>query len=195
MRINYTINNVYIINSRRVDSIINNIMSMSADKSKIMSETLNLKQLMDNPDDYVDNTKYIRDVKHSECIYIDICKIERLKAELFELRKESPDIFKDKLKIECSFLYTYYPDIFNRLCRDELNINIMSKLIQILKLIEDGLVDQHEGSVAVGKLLKELYVDSALKTSDNINKQYNAEPSPKVEFKHISWREYKTVHL
>jgi hypothetical protein len=33
---------------------------MSADKSQVMSETLNLKQLMDNPDEYVDNTKYIR---------------------------------------------------------------------------------------------------------------------------------------
>jgi hypothetical protein len=30
-------------------------------------------------------------------------------------------------------------------------------------LIEDGMVDQHEGSVAVGKLLKELYVDSMKK--------------------------------
>lgn len=167
---------------------------MSAEKSQIMSETLNLKQLMDNPDDYVDNTKYIRDVKHSEHIYIDICKMEKLKAELFELRKESPEDFKDKLKNECSFLYTHYADIFNRLCRDELNIHIMSKLIQILKLIEDGLVDQHEGSVAVGKLLKELYVDSALKTSENISKQYNNEPAPKAEFKPISWREYKIVH-
>jgi hypothetical protein len=48
---------------------------MSADKSQVMSETLNLKQLMDNPDEYVDNT-YIREVKHSEKIYIDICRIE-----------------------------------------------------------------------------------------------------------------------
>jgi hypothetical protein len=34
-----------------------------SDKSQVMSETLNLKQLMDNPDEYVDNTKYIREVK------------------------------------------------------------------------------------------------------------------------------------
>jgi hypothetical protein len=168
---------------------------MSADKSQVMSETLNLKQLMDNPDEYVDNTKYIREVKHSEKIYIDICRIEKLKAELFEFRKESPEEFKDKLKSECPFLYTYYADIFNRLCRDELNIGIMSKLIQILKLIEDGMVDQHEGSVAVGKLLKELYVDSAMKTADNIDKRNNAEPvAAKAEFKPISWREYKVVH-
>jgi hypothetical protein len=61
---------------------------MSADKSQVMSETLNLKQLMDNPDEYVDNTKYIREVKAQEKIYIDICRIEKLKAELFEFRKD-----------------------------------------------------------------------------------------------------------
>jgi hypothetical protein len=56
------------------------------------------------------------------------------------------------------------------------------------------MVDQHEGSVAVGKLLKELYVDSAMKTADNI-KRNNAEPvAAKAEFKPISWREYKVVH-
>jgi hypothetical protein len=57
------------------------------------------------------------------------------------------------------------------------------------------MVDQHEGSVAVGKLLKELYVDSAMKTADNIDKRNNAEPvAAKAEFKPISWREYKVVH-
>jgi hypothetical protein len=38
--------------------------------------------------------------------------------------------------------------------------------------------------VAVGKLLKELYVDSAMKTADNIDKRNNAEPvAAKAEFK------------
>jgi hypothetical protein len=78
-------------------------------------------------------TRSIREQK----IYIDICRIEKLKAELFEFRKESPEEFKDKPNPSVRF-YTYYADIFNRLCRDELNIGIMSKLIQILKLIEDG---------------------------------------------------------
>jgi hypothetical protein len=55
---------------------------------------------MDNPDEYVDNTKYTR-----QKIYIDICRIEKLKAELFEFRKESPEEFKDKLKSECPFLH------------------------------------------------------------------------------------------
>jgi hypothetical protein len=79
---------------------------MSADKSQVMSETLNLKQLMDNPDEYVDNTKYIREVKHSEKIYIDICRIEKLKAELFEFAK-SPRR-SSRINSNPSVLYTYY---------------------------------------------------------------------------------------
>jgi hypothetical protein len=46
-------------------------------------------------------TRICGKAKHSEKIYIDICRIEKLKAELFEFRKESPEEFKDKLKSEC----------------------------------------------------------------------------------------------
>jgi hypothetical protein len=110
---------------------------MSADKSQVMSETLNLKQLMDNPDEYVDNTKYIREVKaQREDLYR--CRIEKLKAELFEFRKESPEEFKDKLKSESVFTritQTYY--------QQSERISYRYKLIQI-QLIEDGMVDQHE---------------------------------------------------
>jgi hypothetical protein len=76
---------------------------MSADKSQVMSETLNLKQLMDNPDEYVDNTKYIREVKAQREDLYRYLQDRELKAELFEFRKESPEEFKDKLKSECPF--------------------------------------------------------------------------------------------
>jgi hypothetical protein len=70
----------------------------------------------------------------------------------------------------------------------------MTKLLIVLKLIEDGKVNQHEGSVMVGKVLKELYVDSALKRGDNLNAENDSEPAPSVG-KPISWKEYKTAHL
>ena len=38
-----------------------------------------------------------------------------------------------------------------------------------LKAIEDGDKDQHEASFTVGKLLKELYKDSALRKADKLN--------------------------
>ena len=70
----------------------------------------------------------------------------------------------------------------------------MGGLLGVLNMIEDGKVDQHEGSVMVGKLLKELYVDSALKRSENLDK--TNESAEVVEKKDavnkISWEEWKT---
>jgi hypothetical protein len=63
-------------------------------------------------------TRSIREVKaQREDLYR--CRKEKLKAELFEFRKESPEEFKDKLKSE-SVLYTYYADIAYQ--QSELNI-------------------------------------------------------------------------
>ena len=47
--------------------------------------------------------------------------------------------------------------------KDELNLNILGAFIRKLKEIEDGVTDQHEASVHIGQILKEMYVDSALK--------------------------------
>jgi hypothetical protein len=91
------------------------------------------------------------------------------------------------------FLYTYYTDIFHRLMKDELNLKIMSQLLRTLKMIEDGNIDQHEGSVIVGKILKELYIDSAVRHGDNLDKKHEQEnPAPKKEDgKTISWKDWK----
>jgi hypothetical protein len=62
-----------------------------------------------------------------------------------------------------------------------------------LQSIEDNKVDQHEGSVMVGKILKELYIDSATKRADNINKEHELEKIPFMESKKISWKEYKQI--
>ena len=75
------------------------------------------------------------------------------------------------VKTECTFLYTNYTDIFHKLIKDELDLTIMTKLLTILKMIEDAKVDQHEGSVMVGKILKEMYVDSATRELDHLNEQ------------------------
>ena len=55
-------------------------------------------------------------------------------------------------------------------------------------------MDQHEGSVMVGKLLKEVYVDSALRRADNLDKQYESEEKPTLyDGKQISWKSYKST--
>ena len=86
-----------------------------------------------------------------------------------------------------------YFDLFNRVAANEIDLDIMENFLKVLKKIEDGEIDQHDGSVEIGKLLKTLYIDSALKRGDNLDKKYNAEKKevPKQETKNISWKQYK----
>ena len=53
---------------------------------------------------------------------------------------------------QCSFLSSQYTDIYNKLYKNELNLEILYKFILELKAIEDGDKDQHEASFSVGKL-------------------------------------------
>ena len=111
------------------------------------------------------------DLKHSLKIRDDIRKIELLKIDKSNLYESEPDTFRELASTHASFLFTNYSDIFNRILKNELNLDIMGGLLGVLNMIEEGKVDQHEGSVMVGKLLKELYVDSALKRSENLDKE------------------------
>lgn len=153
-------------------------------------ERLNLKKLM-NELDYVDNTDTIRRLKHSSKIRDNIKKLEQLKVEHSEIRISSPEQFFNIVQEECEFLYNNYTDIFRRLMNDEVNITIMSKLLIVLKLIEDGQMDQQEGSARVGNILKELYLDSAVRRADALDKEHNQEKEPTNNGKDISWSKYK----
>ena len=84
-------------------------------------------------------------------------------------------------------------DIFHRFIKDELDLEIMTKLLIVLKLIEDEKVDQNEGSVMVGKVLKELYVDSALKQAEHLDNKTSVTDVPlmPVPVKPLTWKEYK----
>ena len=66
--------------------------------------------------------------------------------------------------------------------------------MDVLRQIEDGQLDQHEGSFLVGTILKELYVDSALKKSKKMDDLYEKD---KVEQKqpeiNITWKQFKKI--
>jgi len=153
-------------------------------------ERINLKGLI-NQSDCENNTDQIRRLKHSERIRDDIRKLERVQRDNAALMESNPDEYMNVCKRECSFLFNNYTEIFNKLMKDELDINIMAKLLVVLKMIEDEKVDQHEGSVLVGKILKEMYVDSAIKRADHLDKEHGEEKPEKVAGKEISWRQYK----
>jgi len=136
-----------------------------------------------------DQTELIRELKHSQILKNDINALILLKAKY----RDDPDQLLLESMSECNFLFTYYTDIYNKIKKDEIDLNILSKFIDVLKKIEEGEMDQHEGSFAVGTLLKELYVDSALKKADKLDKEH-ASDKPQFEYKepvNISWKQYK----
>ena len=153
-------------------------------------ERLNLQKLVSEMDS-VDNTSHIRKVKHSIVLRDEIRKFDTFKQKNVDMQINDPAKYLTMCQAEVPFLFNNYTDIFNRLVKDELNLEIMTKLLIVLKLIEDGKVDQNEGSVMVGKVLKELYVDSALKQADHLDQKNEIVTEPVIETKPISWKEYK----
>ena len=157
-------------------------------------EKLNLKKMLAQNQDYVDHTEDIRRLKHSGVLLDGMRDIEKLKRANREMQQTNLDQFTEMCKLAAPVLYNLYTDIFHKLVKDELNLVIMVKLIRVLELIEQGQVDQNEGSVMVGKILKELYVDSAMRLGDKLDKEHetsNPTHVQKTEPKNISWRTWK----
>jgi hypothetical protein len=137
-----------------------------------------------------DQTELIRNLKHSQVLRNEINNMILIKAKH---RGNDAKITEECIQ-ECSFLYTYYTDIFNKVKKDEIDIHILNKFLDVLRKIEDGQLDQHEGSFLVGTLLKELYVDSALKKAEKLNEQAeNVVVNCKKAENEISWKQFKMM--
>lgn len=164
-----------------------------------MDDTARLQlQKMITANNVEDNTNLIRQLKHSVLLQKDINQLELIKLQLKSHELDEGNEVKQKEKEQqiyqmgieqCSFLFTYYTDLFNRIRKNEIDMNILNKFLNVLQNIEDGKLDQHEGSFAVGSLLKEMYIDSALRKADKLN-----EPEiVKKESIKIDWKEYKEI--
>ena len=140
-----------------------------------------------------DQTELIRNLKHSHILRSEINSLVLLKAK----HRDNLEELNNEAMQECNFMFTYYTEIYNKIKKDEIDLGILFKFIDVLRQIEDGELDQHEGSFLVGTLLKELYVDSAVKKADKLNEEYekNKEPEkPKVDPLKISWKQFKKTH-
>ena len=164
-------------------------------------ERLQLDKLI-RANDVTDNTNNIRELKHSKPLGDDIITLLKLKKEYQRLSKSNPTQFDNICVSRCPFLFNNYTDIFNKVKKDDIDLNILFQLIHILKQIEDGKLDQHTGSYEVGKLLKSIYIDSAMKKADNINKSHdhshgngNKDHSKPPAVKKISWSEFKAKNV
>lgn len=138
-----------------------------------------------------DQTQLIRDLKHSHIFKTEINNMLMIKAKY---RNDQEKINLECMN-ECGFLFTYYTDIYNKIKKDEIDIKILNKFIDVLRQIEDGELDQHSGSFLVGTILKELYVDSALKKADKLNEEHekNNPLQKQIEPVKISWKQFKST--
>ena len=66
--------------------------------------------------------------------------------------------------------------------KNDLDIKILYKFLDVLETIENGTRDQHDASYEIGLLLKKIYIDKKI------------DDSPQNNFvtpnKNISWKEY-----
>jgi hypothetical protein len=160
-----------------------------------LDERLNLKKMISNSQEFVDHTEEIRRVKHSGLLLNSMRDIEKLKRANRDIQSSDPASFEMMCREVAPLMYDLYRDIFRKLVKDEINLAIMVKLIRVLELIEQGQIDQNEGSVMVGKVLKDLYVDSAVREGERLDRE-RVQPQETVTVqrepaKQISWAQFK----
>jgi hypothetical protein len=145
-----------------------------------------------------ETTDKIRELKHSKQIREQITIMEGLKRKYSRMRTANPTQFRTICEAQCGFLYNKYTNIFNRLYKDELDLGILNQFVTILGQVEDGVLDQHTASYQVGSILKNLYIDSALKneehreSSESKSKKSTGKKQKKP--KNISWGQFKLTH-
>lgn len=144
-------------------------------------------QNMINANNTQDQTELIRNLKHSNIIREEVNNMILIKLKY---KNDEVKIHEECIN-ECSFLFTYYTDIYNKVRKDEIELSLLNKFLDILKNIEDGKLDQHEGSFLVGTILKEIYIDSALKKAEKLDNTIEKKIEPKHAEKNISWKQFK----
>ena len=148
---------------------------MDQEQQKVLDELI-------KENNTTDNTSYIQQVQHSNKIRKDVSIIQNIKRQL--KTKDFKTLDKEA-NSKCSFLFINYPNIYNKLLKDEIDINILYQFLFELEQIEKGNQNQHEASYKIGMLLKQLYVDKRIGTEEKqIKKKINVD-------KKLSYSEYK----
>lgn len=158
------------------------------------SERLKLKEMIkaNNTEDF---TEKIRTLKHSALIRTDVQAYIELCRKYPKSQKDR--FFQESCNKKCAFMMKNYTDIYIKMIKNELNLEILNSFLNLLKEIEDGNLDQHEASFKVGKVLKELYIDTALRKGAKLDaaeerrKEKANKGKSQKKPKNISYADYK----
>ncbi len=125
-----------------------------------------MRQQLDNlmrDEDVQDSTDRIRELKHSSKIRGDL---ERLIALRREHTRATPETFRRMALARCAFMHEHYTDMLFKLIKNEVDINLIMRFVDLLAAIESGQLNQHEASFQVGTILKKIYIDSVVKRDE-----------------------------
>ena len=132
-----------------------------------------------------ETTEKIRKLKHSKKIHECLSHILDSKRKYPRMYKDNRSQFEQIVVKRSGFLFKNYPEIYQRLMDNELDLKIMEQFLYTLARIENGELDQHEASYHIGKLLKQLYIDTKL-----------SQATPSVPYKKpkhdVDWKTYKS---
>ena len=131
-----------------------------------------------------DHTSTIMELKHSALIRRDVSVIQNIKRKTHS--KDFSILDKEARSQNCGFLFQHYPNIYNKLLKDEIQIKILYRFLDELESIEKGKQNQHEAAYKIGLLLKEIYIDKKI---DAIKEEPNEKP--KIKKKNITYEEFK----
>ena len=85
-----------------------------------------------------DYTEKIRQTKHSNLIRENVKSLLKAKNDYSRLAKQKERVWKIFVLI-VNWLFMNYPDIYNKVYKDELNMQILDALLRKLSDIENGL--------------------------------------------------------
>ena len=158
-----------------------------------MSTSLPLKSWMQSnaDDEWVDQTLLIRQCQHSLRIWQEVLAIEAIRHEA-----NDSDDKEARCQEVASFLYTYYTDLFHKVVQGDVDLALFRRFIDVLQRIETGELSQHDASVHVGQVLKELYVDSAVRRGERLDKLHEQRAPPEVLVdppEPVSYRDFKRL--
>ena len=157
---------------------------MDSEQEKVLNRLI-------KENDVQDNTAKIKSMKHSSKIRNDVVMIQNIKRQV--KTKDFAKLDKEAIH-KCSFLYTNYPNIYNKLLKDEIDIKVLYTFLDELAKIENGDQNQHEASYNIGMLLKSLYVDKKIGIDSKENSNDSSKKKKTKKTKNIaklSYAEYK----
>lgn len=129
-----------------------------------------------------DMTENIRKIKHSSKIKKDV---DTLLSNIKKGKNENECIH------ESNFLFSNYSDIFDKIFKNSIDISILYHFIDMLRKIELSELNQHEASYQIGSILKEMYIDTKLNTTNDESDLSNNKVKP---VNNVGWKEYKLYY-